>query len=77
MVLKIVLAFQTLKNETSLFDIIPKVLSTQTTRNHENITRSFYLMLKMNTSKNFFPSIARLMCKILIKLNYLQDHELG
>ena len=109
MVPKIVLVFQTLKNKhpSYLFDIIPKVLATRTTRNHNNIPlfnvkheffrKSFFhpLLLSVITSlifeirnrsvylKNKFLKlldrilIVRLMCIILIELNYLQDYELG
>ena len=38
-----------------IFDIIPKILSTRTIRNHSNIPL-LYLMLNMNTSETFFPS---------------------
>ena len=53
MVPKIVLVFQTLKNKhpSYLFDIIPKVLSTRTTRNHNNIP---LFNVKHEFFRNFF-----------------------
>ena len=88
--------------------MIPKVLSTRTTRNYNNIPlfnvkheyfrNSFFpstviewnkldnnietrnrLVLLKNKSLNLSDQvlIVRLMCIILMKLNYLQDYELG
>ena len=96
------------KHPSYLFDIIPKVLSARTTRNHNNI---IIFNVKHEYFRNsFFPStviewnkldnnirnwksvsafkkkslnsldqvlIVRLMCIILMELNYLQDYELG
>ena len=90
------------------FDIIPKVLSTRTTKNHNSILlfnvkheyfRNFFfhplllseissiivieirnrLVLLKSKSLNLSDQvlIVRLMCIILMELNYLQDYELG
>ena len=50
---KLCLFFKLIKNKhpSYLFDMIPKVLSTRTTRNHNNIP---YLMLNMNTFETLF-----------------------
>ena len=96
------------KHPSYLFDIIPKVLSTRTTRNHNNI--SLFNVKHEYFRNSFFPPIAiewnkldddiqnselvrafkkkslnlsdqvlivRLMCIILMELNYLQDYKLG
>ena len=107
---KLCLFFKLKKNvyPSYLFDIIPKVLSTQTTRNHNYMPlfnvkheylRNFFfhplllsgvssiiifeirnrLVLLKNKSLNSSDQvlIVRLICVILMELNYLQDYELG
>ena len=107
---KLCLFFKLKKNKhpSYLFDMIPKVLSTRTTRNYNNIPlfnvkheyfrNSFFhplllsgissiiifkirnrLVLLKNKSLNLSDQvlIVRLMCIILMALNYLQDYELG
>ena len=107
---KLCLFFKLKKNlhPSYFFDIIPKVLSTQTTRNHNNMPlfnvkheyiRNFFshplllsgvssiiifeirnrLVLLENKSLNSSDQvlIVRLMCVILMELNYLQDYQLG
>ena len=109
MVPKIVLVFKLKENKhpSYLFDMILKVLSTQTTRNYNNIAlfnvkheyfrNSFFhplllsgisaiiifeirnrLVLLKSKSLNLSDQvlIVRLMCIILMELNYLQDYEL-
>ena len=96
------------KHPSYLFDMIPKFLSTRTTRNYNNIPlfnvkheyfqnssfsstviewnkldnniriRNRLVLLKnksLNLSEEFL--IVRLMCIILMELNYLEDYELG
>ena len=107
---KLYLFFKLKKNKypSYLFDMIPKVLSTRTTRNYSSILlfnvkheyfRIFFfhplllsgissiiifeirnrLVLLKNKSLNLSDQvlIVRLMCIILMELNYLQDYELG
>ena len=107
---KLCLFFKLKKNKhpSYLFDMIPKVLSTRTTRNYNNIPlfnvkheyfrNSFFpstviewnkldnnietrnrLVLLKNKSLNLSDQvlIVRLMCIILMELNYIQDYELG
>ena len=105
---KLCLFFKLKKNlhPSYLFDMIPKVLSTRTTRNHNNIPlfnvkheyfrNSFFSStviewnkpdnnIRNSESVSAFKSlnlsdqvlIVRLMCIILMELNYLQDYELG
>ena len=93
------------KHPSYLFDMIPKVLLTRTTRNYNNILlfnvrheyfRNFFFQSTViewnkldNNIRNSesvsafkkqilkFIRPSRLMCIILIELNYLQDYKLG